>query len=186
MQPRKYIWMLRALLYKLTFKRIGNLTYIGKPIFTEGRKNIAIGKRVRIYPGIRLETIDGGQISIGNNVAIEQNVQIVSMKNKLVIGDDVTIAGNTFISNVNHNYADVHHSVMDQGYTVKKTIIGKSCFIGYGTVILPGTELGNHCIVGSNSVLTGQYADYSLIVGAPGRIIKKYNFNLNIWERSDK
>lgn len=186
MQPRKYVWMLRALLYKLSFKRIGNLTYIGKPLFTQGRRNIYIGTRVRIYPGIRLETIEGGQISIGNNVAIEQNVQIVSMKGHLTIGDDVTIAGNTFISNVNHNYIDVHRSAMDQGYTVKETTIGDGCFIGYGVVVLPGTKLGNHCIVGSNSVLNGQYADNSLIVGAPGRIIKRYNSEADDWERSDK
>lgn len=185
MQLRKYFWMIRALMYKLSFKTFGNLSYIGKPIFIEGRKGISIGNRVRIYPGIRLETIKNGEIIVGNNVAIEQNVQIVSMEDKLIIGNNVTIAGNVFISNVNHKYSDIKKSVMDQGYSIKNTKIGQGCFIGYGAVILPETVLGDHCIVGSNAVLSGAYEDYSVITGVPGKTIKKYNVNSKKWERNN-
>ena len=74
----KYIWALRALIYKASFKNFGNLTYIGKPCFIEGRKNISIGDRTRIFPGIRIEAIRTGRIEIGNNCAIEENVHIIS------------------------------------------------------------------------------------------------------------
>lgn len=78
MHPVKYIWAFRALIYKVSFRNLGNLTYIGKPCFIEGRKNISIGKRTRIFPGIRMEAIGGGTIDIGNNCAVEQNVHIIS------------------------------------------------------------------------------------------------------------
>ena len=77
MHPVKCFWALRALIYKVSFKGVGNLTYIGKPCFIEGRKNISIGKRTRIFPGIRMETIGAGIIEIGNNCAVEQNVHII-------------------------------------------------------------------------------------------------------------
>lgn len=41
-------------------------------------KRISVGDKVRIYPGIRMEALDGGEIYIGNNIAVEQNVHIIS------------------------------------------------------------------------------------------------------------
>ena len=78
MHPAKYFWALRALMYKASFKHIGNLTYMGKSCFIAGRKRISIGNRTRIFPSIRMEAIGSGTIEIGNNCAIEQNVHIIS------------------------------------------------------------------------------------------------------------
>lgn len=78
MHPIKYVWAIRAILYKPFFKQIGSLTYIGKPLFIEGCKNISIGKRTRIFPDVRIEAIGDGQVVIGNNCAIEQNVHLTS------------------------------------------------------------------------------------------------------------
>lgn len=77
--PMKFIWMTRAIVNKMFFGHIGNLTYMGKPCFIEGRRNIYIGNKTRIFPGVRMEAIGVGKIVIGNNVAIEQNVHITSM-----------------------------------------------------------------------------------------------------------
>ena len=38
-------------------KHVGNLTYIGNPVFIEGRKNISVGNRTKIFLGIRMEAI---------------------------------------------------------------------------------------------------------------------------------
>lgn len=78
MHPIKLIWAARALVYKCVLKHVGNLSYIGKPCFIEGGKRISVGSRTRIFPGIRMEAIGTGEIQIGNNVAIEQNVHITS------------------------------------------------------------------------------------------------------------
>lgn len=50
--------------------------------------------------------------------------------------------------------------------------IGKESFIGAGAIILPGTRIGNYCIVGAGSVVKGVFEDYSVIVGSPARRIK--------------
>ena len=184
MHPLKYVWALRALIYKPFFYTIGKMSYIGRPCFISGIKRISIGKRSRIFPGIRMEALEGGSIIIGNNVAIEQNVHIISHSIPLKIGNDTTISAGVFISNVNHKYDDIDKSVMDQGIQKQETVIGDSCFIGYGAVILPGTILGNHCIVGANSVVKGNYPNNSVIVGAPSRIVKQYNENRKEWSRT--
>ena len=183
MHPAKYFWGLRGLLYKSFLKHVGNLTYIGRPTFIEGRKGISIGSRTRIFPAIRMEAIGTGEISIGNNVAIEQNVHITSGGGTLIIGNDVTIAANTCITNIDHDYRVITSSVMNQDLIFSDTTIGDGTFIGFGAVIQAGTSIGKHCVIGSNAVVRGIFPDGSVIVGAPGKIVKRYNPETRTWER---
>lgn len=183
MNIKKFIWAIRGLLYKPFLKSYGWACYLGKPLYISGLNNIQIGNRTRIFPGIRMETIANGSIVIGNNVVIEQNVHIISMGSKLLIGDNVTIAPNVFITNVNHKYADISISVMDQGYDMKETTIGEGTFIGFGSSIQAGTRLGKHCVVASNTVVRGDVEDYCVVGGVPAKIIKKYNFDTGRWEK---
>lgn len=183
MHPIKYLWAARAVIYKMTFGKVGNMTYIGHPTFIEGKRNIYIGNQVRIFPGIRMEAIDKGKIMVGNNCAIEQNVHIISKETNLMIGDDTTISANVFISNVDHDYRDIGKGVMQQNLLEKPTHIGSGCFIGYGAVILPGTILGNHCVVGANAVVRGKFSDYCVIAGAPAKIVKIFDLESKKWKR---
>lgn len=182
MHPLKYLWAVRAIIYKLSFGKVGNMTYIGRPTYIEGRKKIYIGNRVRIFPGIRMEAIGNGRIKIGNNTAVEQNVHITS-GGELKIGDDVTIVGNVCITNIDHQYDDINKSILDQEIKVIDTKIGDGCFIGFGAIIQAGTVLGRHCIVGANAVVRGTFPDYSVIVGVPGRIVKRFDTKTERWEK---
>ena len=47
--------------------------------------------------------------------------------------------------------------------------IADHVFVGANSVILPGTKIGHHSIVGALSVVRGEFPPYSLIVGAPGK-----------------
>jgi acetyltransferase-like isoleucine patch superfamily enzyme len=68
----------------------------------------------------------------------------------------------------------------------RKNMTGKNCFIGYGSVIQAGTILGKQCIVGANSVVRGIFPDYSVIVGAPARIVKRYDTKSKEWKKTYK
>lgn len=179
----KLLWFIRAIIYKITFKQIGFMTYIGKPCFLKGRNRIKIGNRTRIFPGLRIEALGKGEIVIGDNCAIEQNVHIISMKGNLVIGNNSTISSNVFISNVDHEYKDINKSVMDQSLIYRDTSIGEGCFIGFGSAILPGSHLGDHCIVGSNSIVKGDYPDGTVIAGNPAKVLKIYDKEKKTWRR---
>lgn len=47
--------------------------------------------------------------------------------------------------------------------------IGKGCWIGAGSVIMPGTVLGDRCIVAPNSVVYGVWKDNAKLAGNPAR-----------------
>lgn len=177
----KIFWFIRILFYLPFFGKVKLPSYLGSPILLMGCKNIYIGKRVRIFPHIRMETHGKtGEIIIGDNVAIAQNVHITSAS-KLLIGKNTTILANSFITNIDHDYKEMNKHILDQEYMVKDTTIGENCFIGAGSAIQAGTMLGKQCIVGANSVVRGTFPDYCLIVGSPARIVRKYNNELKEW-----
>lgn len=182
MDIRKMFWIGRSILYKPFFKKYGFFCYIGRPIWISGLKKISIGNRVRIFPGLRMEAINEGTIEINENTAIGQNFHCTSA-GKLVIGKDVTILGNVFITNIDHEYRNLGQHILRQPINIKETIIGDNCFIGYGASIQAGTRLGKHCVVGTNAVVRGDFPDYSVIVGVPAKIIRQYNFETKEWER---
>lgn len=183
MELIKYVWAVRALVYRVFFKKIGNFCYIGKPVIISGAKNIVLENKVRIYPGIRLETYGGGKIHIEENTSIAQNVHITSAGDELRIGKNCTILGNSFITNIDHNYKKVGEHILDQCMDIHQTTIGENCFIGYGASIQAGTVLGKQCIVGANAVVRGSYPDYCVIAGVPARIIRQYNHKTKQWDR---
>jgi acetyltransferase-like isoleucine patch superfamily enzyme len=181
----KFFWLIQTFFLRLRLKKIGWFSYVAKPLFILGGKRIEIGNKVRIFPHSRMEIHDNGRIIIENNISIGQNFHLISSSEILQIGKDTTISGNVFITNVDHDYLEIGIHILDQKHIVKTTRIGENCFIGYGAVIQAGTILGKQCIVGANSVVRGDFPDYCVIVGAPAKIVKRYNTETNTWEKTN-
>lgn len=180
----KLYWGFISLCYAPFFNKFSFPSHIGVPIFTLGLKRVSVGKRVRIFPGVRIETHQNGTIVFNQGVSIGQNFHITSAGN-LVIGSDTTISGNVFITNIDHEYGEIGKHILDQPMIVKETTIGKNCFIGYGVAIQAGTVLGDQCVVGASSVVRGHYPDYSVIVGIPARVVKRFNVETKNWEKTN-
>ena len=53
------------------------------------------------------------------------------------------------------------------------TRIGKHCFIGARSVILPGITIGDHSIVGTGSIVTKNVPPHCIVAGNPARIIRE-------------
>jgi acetyltransferase-like isoleucine patch superfamily enzyme len=53
------------------------------------------------------------------------------------------------------------------------THIGKNCFIGGQSIILPGVRIGDGSIVGAGSVVTKDVPAGSAVAGNPARIVKE-------------
>ena len=52
------------------------------------------------------------------------------------------------------------------------TRIGRNCFIGGRSLILPGVTIGDSCIVGAGSVVTRSVPSNCVVAGNPARVVK--------------
>lgn len=179
---KKILWALRLTMYSLVFRGIHMPGYLGKPLLWSGIRRIHIGRRVRIFPNSRFEVHEGGMIKICDNVSIGQGFHVTS-QGQLTIGAGTVISGNVLVTNIDHDYADIDRPVLEQPHIVRDTAIGEDCFIGFGAVIQAGTVLGNHCVVGANSVVRGEFPDYCVIAGVPGQVVRQYDTESKAWRR---
>lgn len=52
------------------------------------------------------------------------------------------------------------------------TRVGANCFVGGRSLILPGVEIGDNCVIGAGSVVTRSVPARSLVAGNPARILR--------------
>ncbi|MGS4946635.1 acyltransferase [Meridianimarinicoccus sp. RP-17] len=53
------------------------------------------------------------------------------------------------------------------------TRIGRNCFIGGRSMILPGVEIGDNCVIGAGSVVTKSIPPRCAVGGNPAKILKE-------------
>jgi acetyltransferase-like isoleucine patch superfamily enzyme len=79
-----------------------------------------------------------------------------------------------YITDQNHDYRDITVPISQQSQPERAVVIGDNSWIGHGAVILPGSHIGKHVVIGANSVVTGKIPDYSVAVGSPAKVIRRY------------
>lgn len=181
-----------AFFYRRVFKRIGARSVIYRPVLIGNPRFISIGERVTIRQGARLEVVLDGvneapRLEIGSFTNIEQNVHF-ACHCRVVVGERVSVTANCAIVDVTHPYEDVGDrrgigSRIDVADSFVE--IGDDCFIGIGALILPNVRLGRHCVVGAHAVVTRSFPDYSVVAGAPARLVKQYRPETGDWVRAD-
>jgi acetyltransferase-like isoleucine patch superfamily enzyme len=84
----------------------------------------------------------------------------------LEIGEGTIWAPNVCIRTGNHGLINREEHICEN------IVIGKNCWLGFGSVILPGVVLGDNVTVGANSVVTKSFESNVVIGGIPAKVIK--------------
>ncbi|WDT94650.1 acyltransferase [Thermoleophilum album] len=91
------------------------------------------------------------------------------------IGAHCMFANGCFISDADHRYDDLELPVTWQGFTSKgPTRIGDNVWCGANVVVTSGVTIGERAVIGANSVVTSDIPPYSVAVGAPARVVKRF------------
>ena len=144
-----------------------------------------LNKNVIIRPSSQIYTGKNGIVKFGEGTEIG-NHSTLSAHNAITFGKDVLTGPHIFVSDHNHEYANPNIAVSKQGIRCEKdseVTIGEGTWIGTNAVIVGNVKIGRHCVIGANSVVTKDIPDYSVAVGSPARVIKRYNFVSNRWEK---
>lgn len=115
------------------------------------------------------------KIKIGDNFCGLNDLKILCC-GLVEIGNDVSCAGNVFITSENHGLDPQTKSFNDNELESSKVIIEDGVWIGEKAIILPGVKIGKKSVIGAGSVVTKDIDSYSIAVGNPARIMKKWDF----------
>jgi len=120
-------------------------------------------------------------VVIGDNTCIGSYF-ILTCINRVEIGNNVLVSDRVFIGDSIHCYEDITMPVAEQGMCGSGYVkIEDDCFLGINSVILPNVVIGKHAVIGASSVVTKNIPPYSVAVGKPARVIRKYNFTTGEW-----
>ena len=164
------------------FRRFGDGSAICFPVAAlYGEEYIELGEGCIIGPYCSLSAgvmpghvIDHSPVvTIGDRVLIGKGSGIVG-HHTVVIGDDVFTGHHVYITDANHGYEDTSLPIGKQFAAPRPVRIGAGSWLGHGTVVLPGADIGRNVAVGAGSVVTGTLPDFSVAVGNPARVIRQF------------
>jgi len=176
--------------YRRFFGNFGSRTLLFKPERLVNPRFLHIGDRTMIGHGAHIEIISeyanvqySPKVEIGSNVYIGPHLYMVCV-GRVSIGDRSVLSEHVYIHDNNHGFDPTHGPIMQQKLVHSGDItIGKDCFLGYRTAILPGVTLGDHCVVGTGAVVTKSFPSFSMIAGVPAILLKRYSFEEEAWVR---
>jgi acetyltransferase-like isoleucine patch superfamily enzyme len=171
------------------FNKFGKNVTLMKPYMLTNSRYIDIEDNVFIREYSRIEAIDSDGFTefkpvlrIRKGAHIEQFFHVGACE-YVEIGENVLIAGRVYISDHNHRFSDIGKPILAQGIeSGGRVIIEENAWLGEGCVILPGVTIGRNSIIGSNAVVTKDVPPYSIAVGIPARVIKRYDTASNTWK----
>lgn len=93
----------------------------------------------------------------------------INASHGISIGKDTIFSYNVVIVSEDHAIGNL--SDIPQSPPIR---IGRACWIGANSTILPGIELGNNTVVGANSVVTKSFPEGNVVIGGvPAKIIRR-------------
>ncbi|MEH7884036.1 acyltransferase [Bacillus sp. JJ1609] len=114
-------------------------------------------------------TFRGKSIVIEKGAFLNHNVFIDSWES-VIIKENAAIAFDVLICTPSHKIGEPRNraGVSDR----KPVIIGKRCWIGARSTILPGVILGDGCVIAAGSVVNKDCKPNTLYAGVPAKEVK--------------
>jgi acetyltransferase-like isoleucine patch superfamily enzyme len=151
---------------------------------------IKLGKSIVIMKDARID-VDAPPDQDGEPlIVIDDNVGIgpcchISAKNRVHLEGDLIIAQSVLISDHTRASGDGTAPNSEPGATEGGRIrIGQGSWIGRGAAIVCDrgeVVLGRNCVVAANALVTRSFPPYSIIVGNPAGVIRRFDLEKNAW-----
>jgi acetyltransferase-like isoleucine patch superfamily enzyme len=186
----------RRLFYRFLLGSCGKSVVFGRNVVLRHPHKIHIGDRVIIDDDCVLDAkrSDDAWIQLGDGVLLSRGT-VISCGGQVEIGANCNLGVQTLIHSDHHvrlgravllaarcylmGVADYRYDrtdvpVVEQGKNVKRPLILEDhVWLGAGVFVRPGVTVGNNAIVAVNSVVTRDVASYSIVAGAPARVVKR-------------
>jgi acetyltransferase-like isoleucine patch superfamily enzyme len=139
-------------------------------------RRLELGPHVLFEPGVWLTGPGRARIRIGGGSILNIGVMIAAQE-LVDIGEHCMFANGCFIADADHRFDDPDRPVPWQGFTTKgPTRIGDNVWCGTNVAVMGGATIGERCVIGANSVVTGDLPPFSIAAGAPARVVRTIEY----------
>jgi acetyltransferase-like isoleucine patch superfamily enzyme len=123
---------------------------------------LVLGKGVRIaFPE---HLVLGNHISIGRDGYLQA-------QGGITIGDHTILGSRVVILSHNHNYLTPTRLPYDEEEIVRPVVVGRYVWVGMGSMICPGTTVGDAAVVLMGSVVTKDVPPMAIVRGNPATVV---------------
>lgn len=176
---------LRGIRWRSRLQEFGAGSDIVRPFSVFGGQAIRIGSSVRIWHGARIEafgaSLSSERICIGDGTIIHPFVHIGAAMN-VTIGRGVLMASHIYITDHDHDwYNPADPPVSNRRLIVQPVQIGDYVWLGERVMVLKGVTIGDHSVIGAGSVVTRSIPAYSIAVGSPAKVVRRYDHDQQAW-----
>lgn len=170
--------------YRFRFKSLGWRSTIKSTLAIDHGENIELGNIHLGYKAwLAANPLTDAQVCrlIIKDGCVIGNFNHIYATGKIVLEKDVLTADRVYISDNLHGYEDISTPIKQQPIKQHGQVkIGEGSWLGENVSVI-GSSIGKHCVIGANSVVTHDIPDYSVAVGIPAKVIKKYDFINKQW-----
>jgi maltose O-acetyltransferase len=113
---------------------------------------------------------NGAKLRIGHRSQLGVNCRV---EDNLVLGNDVVMGPDVVIMSSAHAFDRLDIPINQQGGLPRRpVVVGNDVWIGTRVVIMPGITIGDHAVIGANTVVTKDVPPKAVLVGQSARIVR--------------
>ena len=182
--PARIRARVRRLVHGRRFAHLGQDTSLPDGLALLGPQFMEIGDRVLIGRQARLEAIgedNGVKLKIGTRSRIGPYAHLGAAQS-LVIGERVGIASGVLIIDHDHDFRDPQKGYYGTGYLLASPVVIKDgAWLGERAIVLKGVTIDEGAIVGAGALVNRDIPAYSIAVGVPAKVVRRYDFDRGEW-----
>jgi lipopolysaccharide O-acetyltransferase len=136
------------------------------------------------------------KLTIGSSARLSDNVHIACLS-RVTIGDHLLCGSGILITDHAHGLygcceagaepSDPAIPPVQRPLTSSApVVIGNNVWLGDGVAVLAGAEIGDGCVIGANSVVTGRIPARTIAVGSPARPVRRWDEAARAWLPSEE